>query len=111
MFSQTALYTELSAPMFLSIFGNYKTVSAIGFADVKPYIEEVYVEDSQIISGISETLAQAAYAVDDLQDRIPILSEEDIDELHRLIHSTIDDVYRFVALLPTDRPRKKETCK
>ena len=46
VFSQTALYTELSAPMFLSIFGNYQTVSAVGFADVKPYREEVYVEDS-----------------------------------------------------------------
>ena len=111
VFSQTALYTELSAPMFLSIFGSYLTVSAVGFADVKPYREEVYVDDSQIISGISETFAQAAYAVDDLQDRTPILSGKDIDDLHRLIHSTIDEVYRFATLLPTDRPRKKETRK
>lgn len=107
VFSQTALYTELSAPMFLSIFGNYQTVSAVGFADVKPYREEVYVEDSEIIDSICETFAQAAYKVDELQDRIPILSGEDIDELHRIIHSTLDEVYRFVSLLPTDRPRKK----
>lgn len=111
VFSQTALYTELSAPTFLSIFGYNQTVSAVGFADVKPYREEVYIDDSAILSGISETLAQAAYEVDDLQDRIPILSGEDIDELHRLIHSTIDEVYRFAALLPIDRPRKKETRK
>lgn len=111
VFRQTALYTELSAPMFLSIFGDYQTICAIGFADVRPYREEVYIEDSEILDGISETLAQAAYAVDDLQDRILILSGEDIDELHRLIHSTIDEVYRFVALLPTDRPRKKATRK
>ena len=107
VFSQTALYTDLSAPMFLSIFGSYLTVSAVGFADVKPYREEVYVEDSQILSGISEALAQASYEVDDLQDRIPVLSGEDIDELHQIIHSTIDEVYKFAALLPTDRPRKK----
>lgn len=111
VFSQTALYTELSAPMFLSIFGNYKTVSAVGFADLKPYREEVYVEDSEILDGICETFAQAAYAVDVLQDRIPTLSGEDIDELHRIISSTIDEVYRFAALLPIDRPRKKETRK
>lgn len=111
VFSQTALYTELSAPMFLSIFGSYLTVSAVGFADVKPYREEVYVEDSEILDGICETFAQAAYKVDELQDRIPILSGEDIDELHRNIHSTLDEIYRFVALLPTDRPRKKATRK
>ena len=107
VFSQTALYTELSAPMFLSIFGNYQTVSAVGFAEIKPYREEIYVEDSQILSGISEALAQASYEVDDLQDRIPTLSGEDIDELYQIIHSTIDEVYKFAALLPTDRPRKK----
>lgn len=111
VFSQTALYTELSAPMFLSIFGNYQTVSAVGFADVRPYREEVYVEDSEILDGICETFAQAAYVVDDLQDRIPTLSGEDIDELLRIISSTIDEVYRLAVLLPTDRPRKKATRK
>lgn len=111
VFSQTALYTELSAPMFLSIFGNYQTVSAVGFADVKPYKEEVYIEDSELLDGICETFAQAAYEVDDLQDRIPTLSGEDIDELHRILSSTIDEVYRLAVLLPTDRPRKKATRK
>jgi len=112
VFRQTALYTELSAPMFLSIFGDYQTVSAVGFADVKPYREEVYVEDSEILlDGICETFSQAAYAVDDLQDRIPTLSGEDIDELHHIISSTIDEVYRLAVLLPTDRPRKKATRK
>lgn len=111
VFSQTALYTEFSAPMFLSIFGSYLTVSAVGFADVKPYREEVYVEDSEILDGMRETFAQAAYAVDDLQDRIPILSGEDVDELHRIIISTIDEVYRLAVLLPTDRPRKRATRK
>ena len=53
----------------------------------------------------------AAYAVDDLQDRIPILSGEDIDELLRILSSTIDEVYRLAVLLPTDRPRKGATCK
>lgn len=111
VFSQTALYTELSAPMFLSIFGDYQTVSAIGFADVRPYREEIYVEDSEILDGICETFAQAAYEVDDLQDRIPTLSGEDIDELLRIISRTIDEVYRLAVLLPTDRPRKKDTRK
>lgn len=111
VFSQTALYTELSAPMFLSIFGDYQTVSAVGFADVRPYREEVYVEDSEILDGICETFAQAAYGVDDLQDRIPTLSGEDIDELLRIISSTIDEVYRRAVLLPTDRPRKGATHK
>ena len=111
VFSQTALYTELSAPMFLSIFGSYLTVSAIGFADVRPYREEIYIEDSEILSGISEALAQAGYSVDELQDRIPTLSGEDVDELHRIISSTIDEVYRLAVLLPTDRPRKKATHK
>lgn len=111
VFSQTALYTELSAPMFLSIFGNYQTVSAVGFADVRPYREEVYVEDSEILDGICETFAQAAYEVDDLQDRIPTLSGEDVDELYSIISSTIDEVYRLAVLLPTDRPRKKATRK
>lgn len=111
VFSQTALYTELSAPMFLSIFGNYQTVSAVGFADVKPYKEEVYIEDSELLDGICETFAQAAYEVDDLQDRIPTLSGEDIDELLRIISRTIDEVYRLAVLLPTDRPRKKDTRK
>lgn len=111
VFSQTALYTELSAPMFLSIFGDYQTVSAVGFADVKPYKEEVYIEDSELLDGICETFAQAAYEVDDLQDRIPTLSGEDIDELLRIISRTIDEVYRLAVLLPTDRPRKKDTRK
>lgn len=111
VFSQTALYTELSAPMFLSIFGDYQTVSAIGFADVRPYREEIYIEDSEILDGICETFAQAAYEVDDLQDRIPTLSGEDIDELLRIISRTIDEVYRLAVLLPTDRPRKKDTRK
>lgn len=111
VFSQTALYTELSAPMFLSIFGDYQTVSAVGFADVRPYREEIYIEDSQILSGISESFAQAGYSVDDLQDKIPTLSGEDVDELHRIISSTIDEVYRLAVLLPTDRPRKKATRK
>lgn len=111
VFSQTALYTELSAPMFLSIFGNYQTVSAIGFADVRPYREEIYIEDSELLDGICETFAQAAYEVDDLQDRIPTLSGEDIDELLRIISRTIDEVYRLAVLLPTDRPRKKDTRK
>lgn len=111
VFRQTALYTELSAPMFLSIFGSYLTVSAVGFADVKPYREEVYVEDSEILDGMCETFAQAAYKVDELQDRIPVLSGEDVDELHRIISSTLDEVYRLAALLPTDRPRKKATRK
>nr|DAX91311.1 MAG TPA: Protein of unknown function (DUF2626) [Caudoviricetes sp.] len=111
VFSQTALYTELSAPMYLSIFGNYQTVSAIGFADVRPYREEIYIEDSEILDGICETFAQAAYEVDDLQDRIPTLSGEDIDELLRIISRTIDEVYRLAVLLPTDRPRKKDTRK
>lgn len=111
VFRQTALYTELSAPMFLSIFGSYLTVSAVGFADVKPYREEVYVEDSEILDGMCETFAQAAYKVDELQDRIPVLSGEDVDELHRIISSTLDEVYRLAVLLPTDRPRKKATRK
>ena len=111
VFSQTALYTELSAPMFLSIFGDYQTVSAIGFADIRPYREEIYIEDSEILDGICETFAQAAYEVDDLQDRIPTLSGEDIDELLRIISRTIDEVYRLAVLLPTDRPRKKDTRK
>lgn len=111
VFSQTALYTELSAPMFLSIFGDYQTVSAIGFADVRPYREEIYIKDSEILDGICETFAQAAYEVDDLQDRIPTLSGEDIDELLRIISRTIDEVYRLAVLLPTDRPRKKDTRK
>ncbi len=111
VFSQTALYTELSAPTFLSIFGNNQTVSAVGFADVRPYREEVYVEDSEILDGICETFAQAAYEVDDLQDRTPTLSGEDVDELHRIISRTIDEVYRLAVLLPTDRPRKKATRK
>lgn len=111
VFSQTALYTELSAPMFLSIFGDYQTVSAIGFADVRPYREDIYIEDSEILDGICETFAQAAYEVDDLQDRIPTLSGEDIDELLRIISRTIDEVYRLAVLLPTDRPRKKDTRK
>lgn len=111
VFRQTALYTELSAPMFLSIFGSYLTVSAVGFADVKPYREEVYVEDSEILDGMRETFAQAAYKVDELQDRIPVLSGEDVDELHRIISSTLDEVYRLAVLLPTDRPRKKATRK
>lgn len=111
VFRQTALYTELSAPMFLSIFGSYLTVSAVGFADVKPYREEVYVEDSEILDGMCETFAQAAYKVDELQDRLPVLSGEDVDELHRIISSTLDEVYRLAVLLPTDRPRKKATRK
>lgn len=111
VFRQTALYTELSAPMFLSIFGSYLTVSAVGFADVKPYREEVYVGDSEILDGMCETFAQAAYKVDELQDRIPVLSGEDVDELHRIISSTLDEVYRLAVLLPTDRPRKKATRK
>lgn len=111
VFSQTALYTEFSAPTFLSIFGDYQTVCAIGFADVRPYREEIYIEDSQLLSGISEAFAQAGYSVDELQDRIPTLSGEDIDELHRIISRTIDEVYRLAVLLPTDRPRKKATRK
>jgi hypothetical protein len=111
VFSQTALYTELNAPMFLSIFGNYQTVSAVGFAEIKPYREEIYLEDSAILSGISEALAQASYEVYDLQDMIPTLSGEDIDELHRIISSAFDEVYRLAVLLPTDRPRKKATRK
>ena len=111
VFRQTALYSELSVPMFLSIFGSYLTVSAVGFADVKPYREEVYVEDSEILDGMCETFAQAAYKVDELQDRIPVLSGEDVDELHRIISSTLDEVYRLAVLLPTDRPRKKATRK